>query len=128
MRGFSPISACLATVAFVACLCASPAEAQDGIEGVARRAAATHVRPGDRIGVHFARDKSLSDTISVNERGEAVFPKIGTFNVAQFPISKLQDTLRTLYREYMRDPELEVGVLRRIVVNGEVKNPNIYFV
>src|SRR5204862_36777 len=42
--------------------------------------------------------------------------------------AQLQDTLRTRYSEFLRDPELEVAVLRRVVVNGEVKVPNVYLV
>jgi protein involved in polysaccharide export with SLBB domain len=36
--------------------------------------------------------------------------------------------LRARYSEFLRVPELEVSVLRRVVVNGEVKLPNVYMV
>jgi protein involved in polysaccharide export with SLBB domain len=102
--------------------------AQDGIEGAARRAATGKVRPGDRIDLHFMRERELSGSINVNERGDAVFPKLGTLNVSQVTIAELQDSLRVRYSEYLRTPELEVTVLRRVVVNGEVKMPNVYLV
>jgi polysaccharide export outer membrane protein len=40
----------------------------------------------------------------------------------------LPDTLRARYREFLKEPEVEVVVLRRVVVNGEVRMPNVYMV
>lgn len=104
------------------------AQTQDGVQDAARRAAAAPLRPGDRIDLHFLRDRDLSGSVTVNERGEVVFPKLGILTVSQLSIAKLQDTLRVRYSEYLRDPELEVAVMRRIVVNGEVRQPNVYLV
>lgn len=101
--------------------------AQNGVEGAARRAAAANVRAGDRIALHFLRERDLSTTVTVDERGEAVFPKLGTMSVSQITIGALADTLRRRYAEFLRDAELEVSVLRRVVVNGEVKAPSVYF-
>jgi len=102
--------------------------AQAGVGETARRAAAAVLRPGDRIELQFRRDRELNSSINVNERGEAVFPKLGTLLVSRVTIGGLQDTLRARYSEFLRAPELEVTVLRRIVVNGEVRMPNIYMV
>lgn len=101
--------------------------AQDGT-GVAKRAAATSLHPGDRIDLGFRRDRELSTTAMVNERGEAVFPKIGALVVSGIPIGMLQDTLKARYSEFLRDPEFDMQVFRRIVVLGEVRQPNVYFV
>ncbi len=102
--------------------------AQSGVEETARRAAVAVLRPGDRIELQFRRDRELNSAVNVNERGEAVFPKLGTLDVTRVTIGGLQDTLRARYGEFLRTPELEVTVLRRIVVNGEVRMPNIYMV
>lgn len=99
---------------------------QGVVEDAARRAATAFVRPGDRIELQFRRDRELNSSINVNERGEAAFPKLGIMDVAHVTIAGLQDTLRARYSEYLRSPELEVTVLRRIVVNGEVRIPNVY--
>jgi len=103
-----------------------PALGQDTVEDAARRAAQSRIRPGDRIELQFRRDRELNSSINVNERGEAVFPKLGIIDVADVTIAGLEDTLRTRYSEYLRTPELEVSVLRRVVVNGEVRVPNVY--
>lgn len=101
------------------------APAQDAEEAV-RRAANAHLRPGDRIELQFRRDRELNSSITVSERSEAVFPKLGVMGVGDVTIAGLQDTLRARYAEYLRHPELEVTVLRRVVVNGEVRAPNLY--
>ena len=111
-----------------ALLSASNLHAQSGVEGTAQRAAVAALRPGDRIELQFRRDRELSGAVNVNERGEAVFPKLGTIDVTRVTIGTLPDTLRARYSEYLRSPELEVTVLRRIVVNGEVRMPNVYMV
>lgn len=105
----------------------SIAGAQDGTDA-ARRAASAKVRPGDRIGLHFLRERALSDSLFVDERGEVAFPKIGLIQVADMSISQLQDTLRARYAEFLRLPELQISVLRRIAVNGEVRVPNVYMI
>ena len=86
------------------------------------------MRPGDRIALHFLRERELSESLTVNERGEAAFPKLGVIRVDSMTIAQLQDTLRARYAEYMRMPELEILVLRRVTVNGEVRIPNVYLV
>jgi polysaccharide export outer membrane protein len=104
-------------------------DAQDTLGGgVASRAARARPQPGDRIFVNVLREPTLNDTTIVNERGEAAIAKIGIMNVSQFTIAELQDTLRVMYGEYLRNPALEVLVLRRVVVNGEVNRPDVYLV
>jgi protein involved in polysaccharide export with SLBB domain len=105
-----------------------PARAQDGVGEVARRAAAQLVRPGDHVQLTFMLDRELSGDVTVDERGDAVFPKLGAVNVGRLTIAQVQDTLRARYSEYLRDPDLQVTVLRRVTVNGEVRMPNVYMV
>lgn len=107
---------------------ARAAYAQNDVETTAKRAAESLLRPGDQIALNFLRDRELSGTVTVNERGEAVFPKLGVITVAPLSIANLQDTLRARYAEYLRTPELEISVLRRVAVNGEVRGPNVYLV
>lgn len=102
------------------------AGAQATVEETARRAASAHLHPGDRIELQFRRDRELNASVGVSERGEAVFPKLGSMQVSRMTIAQLQDTLLSRYSVFLRDPELEVVVLRRITVNGEVKLPNVY--
>lgn len=107
---------------------ASPAHAQDAVADAAMRAASARLRPGDRIELQFRRDRELNSSVMVNERGEAVFPKLGAINVSNVTIGGLQDTLKVRYSEFLRTPEMDVSVLRRVTVNGEVRIPNVYMV
>lgn len=103
------------------------AQSQGGGDGLARYANAK-LRPGDRILLRFLREREMSDSLVVNERGETAFPKIGILRVSNMTVSELQDTLLTRYSEYYRLPEFQVAVLRRIVVNGEVRIPGVFLV
>src|SRR5262245_25162646 len=77
------------------------AAAQGSVEDVARRAAATYVRPGDRIELQFRLDRELNSAATVNERGEAVFPKLGTLQMSRLTIGQVPDTLRQRYSEFL---------------------------
>src|SRR5881396_2680986 len=56
------------------------------VQAAALRAAA-HAQPGDRVFVHIVGEPTLSDTVTVNERGEVALPKLGVVNIAPFTIS-----------------------------------------
>jgi polysaccharide export outer membrane protein len=70
----------------------------------------------------------MSETVTVNERGQVPLPKIGTFDVTPFSLNALEDTLRARYAQFLRTPAIEVQVLRRLTVGGEVIRPNVYYV
>lgn len=91
------------------------------------RAAAAHPQPGDRIVVHMVGEPLLSDTVMVTERGDAPFAKLGVIRVSDYSTAALQDTLQARYATFIRTPALELIVLRRIGVQGEVAKPNVYF-
>ena len=100
-----------------------------GSPEAARRAASARVAPGDRLVLKIAREKELSDSlILVNEQGEATFPKLGVVPVSRFEIGSLRDSLRARYATYLRDPALDVVVLRRVAVSGEVRKPDVLYV
>lgn len=113
-------------------LLAKPAAAQvtpQSSTDAARRAAAARVAPGDRLVLKIAREKELSDSlILVNEQGEATFPKLGVVPVSRFEIAGLRDSLRARYATYLRDPAVDIVVLRRVAVSGEVRKPDVLYV
>lgn len=94
----------------------------------AQRAAEAHVQPGDRVAVKVYLEPTLSDEVLVNNSGDIVLARIGTIHVASIPVGSLQDTLRARYATFLRNPDVAVTVLRRIVVNGDVGRPNVYYV
>lgn len=108
-------------------LCSAAAVAQDSASA-AERAGAARVQPGDRVAVKIFREPSLSDDVMVNERGDIVLPKVGVVHAATMSIRALEDTLRIRYATYLRNPDIAISVLRRVVVIGEVRRPDVYFV
>jgi protein involved in polysaccharide export with SLBB domain len=94
----------------------------------AQRAAATRIEPGDLLVLKVWREPLLSDSTTVNERGEVALPRLGVMRITEYSISAFQDTLRARYATFLRNPAITVAILRRIVVNGEVARPDVYLV
>lgn len=94
----------------------------------AERAEGARVQAGDRIVVKVYREPTLSDTVMVNPRGEIVLARLGVIGAARMTIRELDDTLRSRYAKFLRDPAIDVNVLRKVVVNGEVAKSGVYYV
>ena len=106
----------------------APAQQADTSGGAFQRAARAPIRPGDRILLRVWREKTLNDTIAVDQDTRAVLPELGVISLAAQTVGSLPDTLRALYATYLRNPSIDVTVLRRIGVLGEVKKPDLYWV
>jgi len=102
--------------------------AESAQEPAARRAASVPIEIGDRVLVRVWREPGFSDSMTVDDAGEIVLPRLGPTRVAGHSIESLQDSLRVRYAEYLRNPSVQVVVLRRIGVQGEVNKPSLYFV
>jgi polysaccharide export outer membrane protein len=100
----------------------------DTVPDFVRRAATAHPQPGDRVWFHVWREPKLSDTVMVDERGDVMLPKVGIVNASSLTIGAFRDTVRARIAEFLRDSPIELVVLRRVSVNGEVAKPNIYYV
>ncbi len=100
----------------------------DTVPDFVRRAASEHPQPGDRVWLHVWREQKLSDTVMVDERGEVMLPKIGIVKASALTIGEFRDSVRTRFAEFFRDSPIELVVLRRVAVNGEVAKPNVYYV
>ncbi|HEX2093108.1 MAG TPA: polysaccharide biosynthesis/export family protein [Longimicrobiaceae bacterium] len=83
-------------------------------------------RPGDKVALKIWNEPEMSDTFNISERGEVILPRLGAVRVTDQPIVALQDSLRRAYAVFLRNPSVEIAVLRRIGVQGEVRNPGIY--
>src|ERR1035437_5642266 len=112
----------------VAAIAKQSAPQNDTISESVRRATAAHPQPGDRIWLHVWREPKLSDTVMVDERGEVMLPKIGIVKAASMTIAAFRDTVRNRFGDFLRDSPIDLVVLRRVAVHGEVGKPNIYYV
>ena len=88
--------------------------------------ASAPVLPGDRVALRIWTEPEMSDTFAVDESGRLALPTLGIVPAAGRPAGALQDSLRTAYVGYVRDPSVRVSVLRRVSVLGEVVRPGVY--
>ena len=115
-------------LAFALLTCAHALPAQTTAASQPRTAAGGEIRAGDKLMLRVWREPSLSDSLVVDERGDVVLPRVGVYRVAGMTAEALRDTLTTRLAAILRDPAVDVRVLRRVTVTGEVRKPNVYFV
>lgn len=84
------------------------------------------VRPGDAVLIKVWREPDLSDTAQVNEQGRLVLPLLGERQVAGMSPDSLRRELEQDYRRYLDNPSIEIKVLRRIAILGQVRHPGLY--
>lgn len=117
---------------YTACILApltlpSKTRAQNDAAGLAARAAMMRPRPGDRVVMRVYGDPGLSDGATIDEKGRIMLPRIGMIQADAVPIAHLRDTIRARMSAVVREPAIEVSVLRRVVVTGEVTRPGVYY-
>jgi polysaccharide export outer membrane protein len=105
----------------------SMALSQATLADLASRASMMKPMPGDRVILHVYGDPSLSDAATLDERGRIVLPRIGMVQADAYSIAALRDTIRSRMAAILKEPTIEVSVLRRIIVSGEVGKPGVYF-
>jgi protein involved in polysaccharide export with SLBB domain len=86
------------------------------------------LRPGDRVRLKVWREPDLSGDFEVDEDGIVVFPKVGRVDVQRISTDSLKAMLIVLYTQSLRNPSVEVTVLRRLNVLGSVRNPGLYYI
>src|SRR5262249_6791126 len=84
------------------------------------------VRPGDMIRLKVWREPDMSGDALVNEAGIATLPRIGAMEVANLSSDSLRRFLVNTYSKDLRDPAIDITVLRRVRILGAVRNPNVY--
>ncbi len=84
------------------------------------------LKPGDAVKVEIWREPDLTGVFTVDENGIVVFPLLGEWQVTAVPADSLEQRLATEYRRYLENPAVDVTVLRRIAILGEVRQPGLY--
>jgi len=98
---------------------AGPAVGQDS---------AAVVRPGDLIRLKIWREPDMSGDVAVDEEGVATLPRIGQLRVAGLAADSLKRMLVRSYTKFLRDPSVDITVLRRVTILGAVRTPNVYHI
>ena len=104
--------------------CASLAQ-QAPAAGVSRGQPAP--QPGDKVRLRVYREPDLSGEFTVPEDGVVAFPKVGRVKVDILATDSLTSLLVAEYSKSLRDPAIEVTVLRRVNVVGAVHTPGFYY-
>lgn len=84
------------------------------------------LHPGDAIRVMVWREEDLSGDFPVDDRGIVTLPLLGERNVEGVHPDTLRERLAADYREYIRNPSIDITVLRRVNILGEVGMPGLY--
>jgi protein involved in polysaccharide export with SLBB domain len=84
------------------------------------------LRPGDVIRLRIWREPDLSGDFPVDETGLVTFPKIGVFKVFEYSSTGLKAKLLDSYAVFLKNPSVEVTMLRRINILGAVQKPGLY--
>jgi polysaccharide export outer membrane protein len=83
-------------------------------------------RPGDVIRLRIWREPDLSGDFPVDQSGVVIFPKIGPIVVSVESPDSLRAKLVRAYQEYLRNPSIDVTLLRRVNILGAVRSPGLY--
>ena len=84
------------------------------------------LKPGDVVRLKIWREPDLSGDFLVDERGSVVVPKLGRVQVVGLSPDSLKSQLIGSYSVYLRNPSIDVVLLRRITILGGVRNPGLY--
>lgn len=89
-------------------------------------AAAGLLHPGDIVRLRIWREPDLSGDFAVDETGVVTFPKLGPVRVSMESAESLKARLVAGYQVFLRNPSVDVILLKRVNVLGAVKNPGLY--
>ena len=123
-----PIMPRLSWLLVLALAAAQPlaAQAPNAAERGAPESPGAVLRPGDVIKLRIWREPDLSGDFPVSEAGIVVFPKIGPQRVVGASSDSLKAMLVSAYQVYLRNPSIDVTLLRRITILGAVRTPGLY--
>jgi len=95
-------------------------------EAPALRTNGASLLPGDIVRIQIWREEDLSGEFQVNESGIVVLPLLGDRSVLGISPDSLRDQLVEEYDGFLVNPSVNVTLLRRVTVMGEVRVPGLY--
>lgn len=86
------------------------------------------LRPGDVIRLSVSRDTTMNGDYPVDETGQVALPMVDLQQTTGIPAEELKRRIIAAYEEQLRNQSIQVIVLRRVRVLGEVHQPGLYHV
>ena len=114
----------LAAIAVAGTLLGTPLAGQTA----AAHSESNSLLPGDVVRVQIWREEDLSGEFQVDEQGAVVLPLLGRKEVSGISQERLRDQLTEGYAQYLVNTAVNVTLLRRVNVLGEVRIPGQYTV
>ena len=84
------------------------------------------LQPGDVIKLTIWRELDMSGEFLIHEDGTAVLPRLGPVVVVGKETEALKRELIEEYSKTLRNPSIEIILLRRITITGQVRTPGLY--
>lgn len=112
---------------FIACI-AVFAATNVSAQTVVNQSAGQTLSAGDQIRIAVWRKPELSCDCAIAGNGTVVHPLYRAVQVIGVPLNVVEDRLRALLSTYEVNPQFVIQPLVKIIVGGEVRNPNIYSV
>ncbi len=106
-------------------LSAPPASAQELADTTLDSQA---LSPGDVIRLRIWREPDMSGDYAVDEAGTVIFPRVGEYHVLGDTPETLRSRLLADYQRYLRNPSIEITILRRVRIIGAVNDPGLHLV
>lgn len=72
------------------------------------------------------RELDYSGDFPVDARGLVVLPNLGPVGARGKTAQALSDSITRAYQKFLNNPSIQVTVLRRVAVSGEVAKPGLY--
>lgn len=111
----------------VAACAGSTAANSNGAPAPARDNTLEPLEPGDALKLNFWREPELSGQYEIDEAGMTVLPLLGARDVTTLPAGELKRRLTDEYNQEIRNQEVQITLLRRVRVLGEVNQPGLYY-
>lgn len=86
------------------------------------------LRPGDAVRITVWRKPEFTGEFELAPDGSIIHPLYRTLNVASIPLAEVEQRIGAYLQRYETTPQFVVEPLFRVVVSGEVRQPNVYLV
>lgn len=104
----------------------APAQAAPG--ATVGSAGGALIFPGDSVRVTIWKEPDLTGTFQVDENSMLTLPLLGPRSVANLSAEQLRQQLLQDYATQLKNPSIDVAVVRRVSVVGAVAKPGLYVV